>query len=302
MSEKNPDSPKKLPPKASADHMFSLVTGDLDETGDLESPPKKKKAGPSSPKKQKSQLLDQAGSPSHLVKLTDFADCIPILRNEAFFKDNEKVLTEHKFILDMKNGKLSTNRAKKFVAENYYVIKSDMRSFEVAYLMYGQDNDTYGKFFEFLRIGAEYADKHLDKLRSALKLTVEEVEKYEPTPKSHCYTSYFSWLVTHSCPAVIAACYALNYPIWASMNRQMDEAIKANPKYKLSEADTAYFRFLSEDLADMDILVKEILKLADKDEDMRKKYPYKKIKDAVRILQGFMIEFWDAVYTGAYCA
>lgn len=305
MAEDADNSKKGLTTQTSGEGFFSATASVTEKNlaQPPESPSKKKKDKdrPPSPKKAKATDIG-ANSPSSLVKLSDFADCVPLLRNEAFFTDNVKSLEGHKFILDMQNGKLSTNRAKKFVAEAYYVIKSDMRSFEVAYTMYGLSNDTYGKFFEFLRIGCKYADEHLDKLRMALKLTTDELDKYEPTTKSHCYTAYFSWLITHTCPAVIAVCYVLNYPIWAKMCHNMAEAIKANPKYRLSEADCAYFRFMSQPLDDMDIMAREIFKLADKDETLRQKWYYKRIKDSVRMLQGYLIEFWDAVYTGAYCA
>ncbi|CAD7974704.1 unnamed protein product [Amoebophrya sp. A25] len=261
---------------------------------------KKKERRPPSPTKR---ALPPPASGASKIQLEVWSECVPLLRNEAFFVENAKYLIDHCFLRDMQNGKLSTNRARKFVAENYYVIRSDMRSFEVAFELYGRKDDLYGKFFEFLRVAAGFAATHyvdLAHFQKALKLTEDDMQRYEPSPRSQCYSAYFSWLVTHTDPSIIAVCYLLNYPIWAQMCTAAKDAITANPKYRLSEKDTSYFAFYSEPLDDMELMVTEILKRADGDSKLKQSFPYKKIKDCVRVLQTYLVEFWDGIYQGAY--
>eukprot|EP00392_Amoebophrya_sp_AT5.2_P016814 g17115.t1 len=87
--------------------------------------PRKREKRPPSPLKQ------ARGKP--VERLNAFSECVPLLKAEGFFTENAAYLRAHPFIKDMEHGKLSTNRARKFVAETFYVLRSDMRSFEVAY-------------------------------------------------------------------------------------------------------------------------------------------------------------------------
>ncbi|CAD7924010.1 unnamed protein product [Amoebophrya sp. A120] len=268
---------------------------------EADSPTKKyEKQRPPSPSRAKKQG-EQSARSAAAVKLEKWSDCMPLLKAEAFFLENSNYLTDHPFIRDARNGKLSTNRARKLVAESFYVVRSDLRTFTVAYdLHQGRKDDTVGKFFEFSRIACQFAADHLKHFQKALKLSDEEMERYEPSPRSQCYTAYTSWLVTHTTPAMIAVCYALLYPVWAEMCKNIVAAVQANPKYRLSDHDITYFRFYAEALDDMDLLVKELMKGADTDH--LKSWPYKRIKDSVRVLQTYLVEFWDGIYHGAYCA
>ena len=119
--------------------------------------------------------------------------------------------------------------------------------------------------------------------------------------------------MTHTDPPTLAVCYALLCPIWRDMCAAIKRAIDENPKYRLKEEDVAYFSFFSQELSDMGVMVDEILAVADRAQrefgtgalvqeqpHHKSSKTYKRVKDCVRMLQHYLLEFWDAVYEEAF--
>ena len=53
------------------------------------------------------------------------------LRNSQFNIKTENILANHPFVRDAEDGKLSINQLKRFVCEQFYIQKCDLKSLEM---------------------------------------------------------------------------------------------------------------------------------------------------------------------------
>jgi thiaminase len=199
-------------------------------------------------------------------------------------KENEKILN-HKFVKDAEDGRLSVEKVKLFVTQQYYTVNHDLRS--LAAMLSRSRNDDEVDFFRMLLDGDREALKRLILIAMELGLSQVELDSAVILAGAASYTHYLAWLANYANAGEQAAALTVNIPVWGSNCRRLGNALRE--KYGLKE--TGFFELFS---GPTEIIDAPALRIMDNYLDRHSSG----MERCVRLIQAYELSFWDTVYQG----
>jgi hypothetical protein len=213
------------------------------------------------------------------------------IREELAGIDGE--IREHAYPGGFERSEVPLEALRPFVATEYYVAQSDLRSFGGMTQRFGEKPATRA-FFASVYQSEDAAVNGLFKLAERLGFTVEELEAFEVEPTGFGYAAYVAWLAEYATAAEVAAALLVNFGAWGNNCRRLRDSLKAS--YGLTDADTVYLDTFA-DLPHHPPFEAEALRIVQ--DGIDEGVPEHKIRRAPRLLQGYEKLFWDTIHSYA---
>jgi len=142
--------------------------------------------------------------------------------------------------------------------------------------------------FQYLAEGEIYAAPLLLAHASALGMSEADLASYPVTPGAQAYPAYWAHISLFSQHTHGAAAIAVNFPAWGRMCSRVAAALASSLYSNISSAELGFYRYFAEPIEGLDEMVNAVL--------AEKPASYADISTAVRLIQGYELLFWDAVY------
>ena len=223
--------------------------------------------------------MDTARSDSDARRLVD------TIREELAGIDRE--IREHPYPGGFERKEFPLEALRPFVASEYYVAQSDLRSFGGMTQRFGEKPETRS-FFASVYQSEDVAVNGLFRLAKRLGFTGEELEAFEVEPNGFGYAAYVAWLAAYATSAEVAAALLVNFGAWGNNCRRLRDSLKAD--YDVSDSDCVYLDTFA-DLPHHPPFEAEALRIVQDGIDAG--VPEYKIRRAPRLLQGYEKLFWD---------
>ncbi len=192
-----------------------------------------------------------------------------------FAELNSKIL-RHPFIMDAVEGKLSLDKMKLLISQQYYIASNDAKALAI---MYSRSNYPANTFFLKLLESHQLALNHLEKT-----LKFFNIENIKPLARAVSYTHFLFHLAYFASIEEQIVAIVINFPVFIENINKIGKALKE--KYNIVEA--SFFEEARWD-KEAEFLGLKILEKYDLEKNER-------IKELVRLIQEYELEFWDAIY------
>jgi thiaminase len=199
----------------------------------------------------------------------------------------EQDLVAHPYIASVETGALPRESLRTFAGEQFAIITSDLRS--VAHLVSRFGGGASRDFFLDTLAGERTALGHLQTFAGALGMSQADLDAYEPIPAAHAYTAYMAWLALYGSDAEVAAAYAVNFAAWGASCGRMARALEAH--YRFSRDQVAFFDFFASPAPEFEPAAFAVIQ-----RQLDAGAPDAPIRRAARLLQGYEVLFWDALF------
>lgn len=216
------------------------------------------------------------------------------LRNSQFNINTENILTNHPFVRDAEEGKLSIEQLKRFVCEQYYIQQCDLKSLEMMTEKCKENNRKAGyDFFKILCDGERYAAGLIISMAKWLNLSDKDLSEYQCSMKAQAYPSFLARCASYETPAFVAVACAVNFPAWGRMCGRLLNAILSskNDFGTVSKSDLEFLNFFATPIEGFDQMAIDCLK-----EEFDKHFKDDSLFSVVRLLQEAEVLFWDSIY------
>lgn len=213
---------------------------------------------------------------------------LPWLRAQAFNQRTERALQNHPLVAAADAGTMPLEVVKLILSEEYSIEKSDLRSMAAALARHG-DAPASRDFIQQSVDSEAVALQKLVAMAQVFVLSEEALSAYEPMPIAHAYSAYLAQLSNYGGAAAIAAGFAVNFPAYGQMCGRIRDALVA--QYGYSQEDVSFLSWFAEPIPGYDDLAEKVIS-----EGMLRGEQLCEIKESVRLLQGYEILFWDAVW------
>lgn len=211
------------------------------------------------------------------------------LRHERFHRNTLEILDNHPIVRDAERGNLGMDALERFVGEQYYMIKSDLRSLAHLYSRYA-DGDN-GEFFRTLLRSETISLNLLLRLGRRLGLSETLIKRHEPRPGGQAYPSYLARLSHYGEDIEVAAAFAITFPTWRIITSKLRKFLHNN--YGFSEEEVAFLNYFSSPQPGFEEAARRVIELG-----LRRGIEYDTIARSVRLMEGYQVMFWDSVYRG----
>ena len=199
----------------------------------------------------------------------------------------EERILAHPFLEGLESGAIQKEKLKIFAQEQFHIVRSDLRSLAFAVSRFG--GTPHRDFFVALLNGDLAGFDALMKFAQALNLQEEELGAYQPLPQAHAYTAYLAWMALYASEAEIAAAFYANLHAWGANCARMGRALKT--QYGFKDPEVAFFDLFGAPSPDL-----EKTALAVMDYGLARATRPLGVKRIARLLQGYEMMFWDAMY------
>ena len=199
----------------------------------------------------------------------------------------EEKIHGHPYLSDLEGRKIGREKLKYFVGEQHHIITSDLRS--VGLLLSRHGLPPGRDFFWMILQGETEALKALGRFASALGVSEEELEAYEPLPEAQAYKAYMAWLSLYGSAAEVAGAFLANFPAWGANCGRMGKALVEG--YGFKGEDLSFFELFSTPVAEFEEKARLVI-----DVGISQGVEPRAIREASRMLQGYELMFWDALY------
>ena len=204
-----------------------------------------------------------------------------------FLRPLEEKILQHPYLADLERKEIGREELKYFVGEQHRIITSDLRSVGLLLARHGLSPGR--DFFWMVLQGEVEALKALGRFASALGLSEEELEKYEPMTEAQAYKAYMAWLSLYGSAAEVAGAFLANFPAWGTNCGRMSKALMEG--YGFKGEDLSFFQLFSTPVADFEEKARHVIGAG-----ISQGVEPEAIKEASRMLQGYELMFWDAIY------
>jgi len=198
-----------------------------------------------------------------------------------------KRILGHAFIGEAKEGRLSREKLRRFVKEQYHIITGDFRNLAL-YTAFAPEMWIQDFFLAILNAERKAYD-NLVILGKALGVGLEEMARSEPMPGALAFTNYFTRLATHGSIGQVASALVLDLDVWGANCHALSEALRG--RYSLRREDTAFldaFHPVPEDFRERAAKVIEYYLVKQGEEG--------KMRESARLALEYELMFWDTVY------
>jgi thiaminase len=199
----------------------------------------------------------------------------------------EDKIRGHPYLDDLEGRKIGSGKLKYFVGEQHHIITSDLRSVSLLLSRHGLPPGR--DFFWMVLQGETEALKALGRFVSALGVSREELQAYEPLPEAQAYKAYMAWLSLYGSGAEVAGAFLTNFPAWGANCGRMSKALMKG--YGFKEEDLSFFELFSTPVADFEEKARLVISVG-----ISQGVEPKAIREASRMLQGYELMFWDVLH------
>ena len=199
----------------------------------------------------------------------------------------EEKIRQHPYLADLEAKKIGSEKLKYFVGEQHHIITSDLRS--VGLLLSRHGLPPGRDFFWMVLQGETEALKALGRFSSALGVSEDELEVYEPLPEAQAYKAYMAWLSLYGSAAEVAGAFLANFPTWGANCGRIRKALMEG--YRFKGEDLYFFELFSTPVADFEEKARLVI-----DDGLSHGVEPKAVKEASRMLQAYELMYWDALH------
>ena len=191
-------------------------------------------------------------------------------------------LLTHAYLSAVEEGMIQLEQLRPFACEQWAIISSDLRSVAHLASRYG------GDFFLDVLDGERAAHTALGTFATALGLTPDDLEAYEPLPGAHAYAAYMSWLAAYASDAEVAAAYLVNFAAWGENCARISRALTG--RYGLTPDQVRFFDQFADPAGDFETPALAVIAAG-----LERGVPERRIRRAARLLQGYELLYWDTL-------
>lgn len=211
-------------------------------------------------------------------------------------EESAKVL-DHPFAQEAESGTLPREKLQQWCIQQHPILRYDTRS--VGTMMARASDVAEKSFFTMLLSGADGAETKLELLAEELGLSLDDLAGGRLLPRAQAYGHYLAWLAEYGNPGEQIAAMTVNLPTYARVMARLQRSCEEN--YGLEQTD--YLKLWSlgleygSDPADAtappawEEAAAEICGFYVEGDS-------ESMHEAARFLQGYELQFWDAVYSG----
>ena len=200
----------------------------------------------------------------------------------------EQQIRQHAYLHALEDGSIEPARLRCFVGEQCYIIPGDLRS--IALLISRCEQLDSQQFFRDVLQGEGAALDALEQLATAVGMSPADCAAYEPAPGTQAYSAYLAYLCLYSTDAEVAAALSVNFAAWGANCGRMAKALRQ--RFGMQEADLRFFTQFAAAPPDVSPQALELIAGG-----LQRGVESRRIARAARMLQGYELLFWDAVYT-----
>lgn len=200
--------------------------------------------------------------------------------------DVEERIRGNSWLAELEAGRLSTTALRAFAGEQFQVIPSDLRSFQMLAERFAAD-PAHG-YLEGMVTGERAALHALEAFAAAVGLDVRTRQRFEPAAGCQVYPSYVARLARDATPAEVAGAFLVNLDAWGSSCARMARALTST--YELTEEDCAFFEHFAGPTTEL-----ERTSLGVIDAGLAQGVDPAAIARAARLLQAYELLYWDSL-------
>lgn len=199
----------------------------------------------------------------------------------------EERMSDHPYLAALEARRFPLEKLRLFAGEQRYIISSDLRS--IGLLINRHAHLPSRDYLLALLAGEASALETLADLATALGISQDDQDAYEPMPGCQAYPAYVAWLAAYGSDADFAAAFLVNLPAWGAACGRVSAALRS--QYSLDSKATA---FLDAFAAPADGFEESSLEVIQGGLD--RGIDPKTIARAARMIQAYEIQYWDTLY------
>jgi thiaminase len=202
----------------------------------------------------------------------------------------EARIAGHPYLAALKQGGIARDKLRLFAGEQYHIVGSDMRSFALLVGRYGDSPS--GRFFLDMVQGEKAALEALATFASAVGISQEDLQAYEPAAGAQAYPSYVAWLALHASDAEVAGAFVVNLSAWGANCAAASRALQS--RYGLSRQQVEFFELFAVPSPEFERAALDVVEAG-----LARGVEPRLIRRAGRLLQGYELLFWDTVFAAS---
>lgn len=193
----------------------------------------------------------------------------------------------HPYIEALAEGRIERDRLRIFAAEQYHIIKYDMRSF--ALLLSRQSDFKLRQFFTASVNYESAAFEAIFPFAEALGMSEADLEAHEPMPGAHMYPAFLALTAAYGSAAEMAAAFIVDMEGWGSNCGAMSRILKESHGFT---PDQVHFfdHFAAEDPTFEPRSLEVVQAGLDAGVEPRA------IRRASRLMLSYELLYWDTIY------
>lgn len=197
----------------------------------------------------------------------------------------EDQIRDVEFVTQVEAGTASVELIAAVVAEEYSIIKSDLKSFKRMAARW--DSRQGSHFFGDLAFGEALALPLVLDFAETVGLSEADLIAYEPRPRSQTYPSRVAWIASHADRASAAASFLVNFGVFGeNMARVRDALVEV---YGFTPAEVEFFSFFAEPIPGFEDDAIEVIA-----DGLRQGACPRDVRRSARLLQAYELDFWQA--------
>ncbi len=205
-------------------------------------------------------------------------------------REVEVLIAGHPYLQALEQGRIAREKLRIVAGEQYHIVGSDMRSFALLVSRYGDSPS--GRFFLDMVQGEQSALAALSSFATAIGMTEDDLQAYEPTPGAQAYPSYVAWLALHASDAEVAGAFVVNLAAWGANCAVASRALQS--RYGLSREQVEFFELFAAPSPEFEKAALDLVEVG-----LARGVEPRLIGRAGRMLQGYELLFWDTVHSAS---
>jgi thiaminase len=193
----------------------------------------------------------------------------------------------HPYLRTVEERRLGPAELRPLVGEHFLTVSNDLRSLALMVSRFG--NEASAALLLDLLDGERAALQALPDLAASVGMESADLLAYEPLPGALAYSTYTAWLAAYASDAEIAAAFVVNFRNWSESGARLSRALRLHDG--LSADQAAFFALFAEPNEDFEARALEVVEAG-----LDRGVPERLIRRAPRLLQGYGVMFWDALY------
>ncbi len=198
----------------------------------------------------------------------------------------EDQIRNHPFLDLLESGEAPIETLKGFAVEEFYIIRSDLRSQALLTSRFGVTPS--GDFFRGLLEGERAAFDLICRFGAALGLDEQSLAAREPRPGGQAFPNAVASLAAFRTEAEAAAAFLLNFGVFGENTARM--AVALQNEYGLTPQDVEFFTYFGTPIPGFEEAALTVIAAG-----LEKGAQPCDIKRAARLLQEYELQFWDTV-------
>ena len=227
--------------------------------------------------------LDICGAPSLPSARVKARALVLQIRSDLAAVEDE--IRNAPFLSAVEAGTVSVEQIAAVAAEEYSIIRSDLRSF--AHMAERWDTPHGSHFFGDLAEGEALSLPLLLDFGTHVGLDEQALAAYEPRPKGQTFPSRVAWIAANADRASAAASFLVNFGVFGENMARMRAALIS--VYGFAPEDIEFFTFFAEPIPGFEEDALEVIAAG-----LLEGACPRDVRRSARLLQAYELDFWQA--------